>query len=446
MEPYSPGAYFFKKTHVNILYNVFEKLRFPALNRFSNVNRNCYILAGKYFAFFRKYLESLEESERHKKILEKDCFKVVSTVIKDYGISTNKLAIDKTRFFVYGSQKIRGDIHRESRAYIASVDQISMTNLKDKQLLIRLPPQFDSFINKVIPYGDHLYIAYQHSDHRNNEKSEIHIMTRKVTKRKFSKKDKSTFELKYKIDLPSVGEVLEVNEGEIFTDLEPGIIGVYNRLNAKLITKMDCKAHGNDIAGIKIDGKSLYVRLTHGIINIFDLKSKELINSIQGPDCKASQEHFEIKENYLYTAEKFTLTKWKIPIGKEDKEMTKDDQIHFVDEDRNNLSSNPGIDFQIDGTTLYLKSSNSVMAFDCKTFEHLNKVEIINEKNSKWHIEQICINEGVLISILNSGPLHMFMRQCVITDLNQFRKITHQVPVQGAAKTNKFRSKIFPHN
>lgn len=420
---------------------IFEQLRVKDLISFSTSSKNCYDIITRYLDYVGQSREHWGDWEQHKtdweqqkNILKNREFIVFYPKEIEYQLFINSAAITKTCIYFHSFWVMPQTNHKLGSAFFYPVNTVNCEikkNNGNKQVTRLI---LGDEISKIIPCDDFLYIRMKNPLEKGGEKNAIQILTREGSGKKKVIKQ---------INLCSTSRFLEVETklGLLITDHKPGSIGIFNRLTAELITKIDFKVDIDDILGVKIINGYLYVRFMQGSIQLFDLKKllsnpvqsidgeKSYTKRIEGPMCKFSQPHFEIKGNYLYTAENFSVIKWKIPENSDEK-LIKIGQINFFNEDQETKLSPYSFNFQIDGNILYLSLPNSSLkAFDCVTFEtinlNLNFMPTGKKVDSKWKFSNFSANGGILVTSLYHDKRFRY----IIADLN--RKVEKSKKIGG---------------
>lgn len=430
-----------------IVANILPLFSFKDLAQFSEVSTSCYAFRQDYYNYRKNRTE-----ETLKKVITEGCFssfsakqtlfsmKTFSTDQKYYSLNINRSAITRTDIFFHTSFA-----NTTASSYI-STDRIDVQKKKLFEKIV-LQNKLANKIVKITPYGNNLYVLaeklYLKTDNLEAKSILIYDIDRTIMERTQSRIYKH-------ILLPLDGnDFLEVYGDELFANGGLGIIQVYDRITTEFKDPLDFDItdERNRIVGIKINNDRLYVRLALGSIKIVDLKTKEILNTIQGPDCATTQEHFEIIGNHLFTAEQeqCVVTKWEF--STEEETLEKRDQISYFDENTIcDPSSSRGFTFQIDGTLLYLGLPyKPIQVWDCDTLEfcrELYSVDNLEVAPSKFKIHSFFVNEGVLVVILRkeASRFKEVGYRYEITNFNQDLNVEREVEPTDTRRTEGSKS------
>lgn len=406
-----------------IFHNLLPKLSLTDLKIFSSLNKDC-------FSMYQKILENACQSKEIYKMKLRDG-KLPIFHIQEFSkkhpeikLCTAQSSIGKTNLFY----------HYNYHTYLTAEMKISVCtltrfNLKSNSIEnMELPPKTANTIEEIVSVDNSTYVICSIKDIHSVITSKSILLPPSIeTTNKINKKNKPFFK---EIPVSVENHFLEVYKDKVYTGHGKDSIQAYDGKTGMLISTLKCEdAHlVNKIVGIQIDSGCLYVRLSEGTIHIYDLESPNhpRIHTIKGPDCMHSQVHFEVRNDYLYTASDFSVTQWKIT----DKGIVMSDQIELP-EPMIQKAHSQDFNFQIDGDIIYLGVSKTsiLQAYEIINFsgndEKFNYLADVNElvKNpEKEEIEEWHVKEGVIFSTLRHKQKGTFRSQ--IINLNpEIRKL-----------------------
>lgn len=239
-----------------------------------------------------------------------------------------------------------------------------------------------------------------------------------------------------KITVPSF-DLMEADGNMLFTNDGSGKVNIYDWKSPGKINTLNFEVvdRNERIVGMKIDNNLLFVRFAHGFMSIVDLQSLRIIHTVECPNCKESDEHFEVRGNYFFTAQDWTVTKWEF--NYQDSIPMAVGQINYCCENDFIEAKSTKFSFSLDGPVIYL-GTNSVQAWDCDSLNYYGRY--YSSKNlGGWKFKKFFVKEGVMVALLGKNDKYTYD----ITNFNSHNmksKVEFDQPVQ---KKKWYNIKIF---